>query len=513
MPAERLPMRKIHEILRLKWETGLSNRQIAKSCCVSRSTIAEYLRRAQGAGLSWPLPEGMDDEELEARLFAETDHRPNQVRPTPNWTAIHKEMGKKGVTLYLVWQEYKHENPDGVQYSYFCEQYRKWRQQIDPVMRQPHKAGEKMFVDYCGQTMPVINPGTGEVREAQIFVAVLGASNYTFAEATWTQSLPDWIGSHVRTLNDWNGCPEIVVPDNLKSGVKHPCRYEPELNPTYQEWSHYYGVAILPTRVRKPRDKAKVESGVLVVERWILAPLRNRQFFSLAELNQAIREPLDQLNRRPFQKLPGCRRTLFEEVDQPTLKPLPVSPYVYAEWKKARVNVDYHIEVDHHYYSVPYRLMKQQVDVRFTAHTLECFHKGRRICSHPRSAKAGGYSTQKEHMPKSHREFSDWTPERLLDWAESVGPNTRELIRRVMESRPYPVQGFRSCLGILRLSKKFGGDRLENACRRALRISAFSYKSILSILTNGLDHCPLPEPETPAASLDHANIRGANYYH
>jgi transposase len=513
MPAERLPMRKIHEILRLKWETGLSNRQIATSCSVSRSTIADYLRRAQGAGLSWPLPEGLSEEELEERLFAEPYPCPSRGRPSPDWSEIHKEMGRKGVTLYLVWQEYKQVNPEGFQYSYFCEQYRKWRQQIDPVMRQPHQAGEKMFVDYCGQTMPVIDPKTGEVHETQIFVAVLGASNYTYAEATWSQSLPNWIGSHVRALNYWNGCPEIVVPDNLKAGVNHPCRYEPDLNPTYQEWGRHYGVAIVPTRVRKPRDKAKVESGVLLVERWILAPLRNRQFFSLEELNQAIREQLEQLNRRPFQKLPGCRRTRFEEVDQPALKPLPVSPYEYAEWKKARVNVDYHIEVEKHYYSVPYRLMKQQVEVRLTAYTLECFHKGRRVCSHPRSAKVGGYSTQKDHMPKSHREYGEWTPERLLEWATKVGPYTQEAIRRVLESRPFPVQGFRSCLGILRLAKKFGADRLENACRRAVRINAFSYKSIHSILKNGLDHCSLPEPETPVAPVDHPNIRGAHYYH
>jgi len=512
MPAERLPMRHIRDILRLKWECSLSERKIAASLGAARSTVGDYIRRAEAAGLNCSQVQEMEDEELEAKLFS-IQPLPKSGRTLPDWSEIHEELKKKGVTLTLLWQEYKAQHPEGYQYSFFCGQYRQWKKQVDPVMRQSHKAGDKMFVDYCGQTMPVIDRETGELREAQIFVAVLGASNYTYAEATWTQSLPDWIGSHVRAFSYCGGVPNIVVNDNLKAGVHQACRYEPELNPTYQEFSHHYKVAILPTRVRKPRDKAKVESGVKIVEQWILAALRHQQFFSLQELNQAIRGLLEEFNQRPFQKLPGCRRTAFERLDQPALNPLPVIPYEYAEWKKARVNLDYHIEVEGHYYSVPYSLLRQQVEVRLTARTVECFSKGKRVCSHIKNPRRGGYTTQKEHMPKSHQEYGEWTPERMTNWAEKIGANTRKLIQEILHNRPYPAQGFRSCLGILRLAKKHGEERLEKACRRALAIGALSYKSIRSILKTGLEDRPLPEPaETASPPLEHANLRGPDYF-
>lgn len=513
MPAERLPMRQIREIFRLKWESHLSKRKIAESTGTARSTVSEYLRRAEAAGLRWPQVREMEEEEIEARLFP-TNLTPPNERTQPDWHEIHQELRKKGVTLALLWQEYKARHPEGYQYSYFCDQYRQWAQTVDPVMRQTHSAGEKMFVDYCGLTMSVVDRESGEIRETQIFVAVLGASNYTYAEATWTQSLPDWIGAHVRAFAYYGGVPKIVVNDNLKSGVNHPCRYEPELNPAYQELADRYQVAILPARVRKPRDKAKVETGVQIVERWILAALRHHQFFSLLELNQAIREKVEELNQRPFQKLPGCRRSLFESLDQPVLHPLPVEPYEYAEWKKARVNLDYHIEVEGHYYSVPYKLIRQQVDIRFTARTVECFFKGKRVCSHVRNVQPGGQTTQKDHRPKSHQEYIGWTPERLLEEAGKIGSNTLALIREILQKRASPVQGLRSGLGILRLAKKDGEERLEKACHRALAIGAFSYTSIQSILKTGVENCPLPETsEKSSMPIEHSNIRGANYYH
>lgn len=415
--------------------------------------------------------------------------------------------------MFLLWQEYREHHPQGYQYSWFCERYRHWLGKQDLVMRQDHRAGEKLFVDYAGQTVGVINPYTGEIREAQIFVGVLGASNYTYAEATWTQGLPDWIGSHQRTFSFLGGVPEIVVPDNLRAGVSKAHRYEPDINPTYQEFAAHYGVAVIPARVRRPKDKSKAEGGVLLVERWILAVLRNREFFSLAELNQAIRGLLEQLNTRPFKKLPGCRHDLFTSLDQPALRSLPVTPYTYAEWKKVRVHIDYHVEVKGHYYSVPYQLVKQPCDARITEHTIECFYKGKRVASHARSDQKARHTTVREHMPKSHQQYGDWSPERLIQWAEKTGPSTARIITTVLSSRRHPQQGYRSCLGILRLGKSYGEDRLEAACGRALLLGTQRYKSIESILKHGLESKPLSEQQELNLPEDHGNIRGSSYYH
>ncbi|MCP5203923.1 MAG: IS21 family transposase [Pseudomonadales bacterium] len=513
MPAKRLSMRKIKDVLRLKWGKGMSNRQIASSCGIGRPTVAEYLRRAEEAGVSWPLPADLGDVRLEQLLFPPPPDLPAQVRGIPDWLVVHQELKQKAVTLFLLWQEYRAVHPDGYQYSWFCDHYRAWQGKLDVVMRQDHRAGEKLFVDYAGQTVPIIDRATGEIREAQIFVAVLGASNYTYAEATWTQGLPDWIGSHVRAFRFLGGVPELVVPDNLRSGVSRAHRYEPDTNPTYQDMASHYGVAVLPARVRKPRDKAKVESGVLVVERWILAALRHRPFFSLLELNAAISELLVKLNNRPFRKLPGCRREHFEQVDRPALQPLPAEPYVYAEWKKARVHIDYHIVVDGHYYSVPYALIKREVEVRITRNTIECFHRGNRVASHPRSHQKGRHTTVSAHMPESHRQAGEWSPERLMKWAARTGPATEKLIRTVMASRKHPQQAYRSCLGILRLGKAYGDERLESACRRALTLGSCRYKSIESILKHRLDEQPLEAQQELALPDTHDNIRGPTYYH
>ena len=506
-------MRKIIEVLRLKWAQGLSNRQIAGACRVSRPTVAEYLRRAGEAGLHWPLPPELDEAALERQLFPPPPSLPAHARGMPDWSVVHQELRRKGVTLFLLWQEYRAAHCEGYQYSWFCEHYRAWQGTLDVVMRQTHRAGEKLFVDYAGQTVPVVERTTGEIREAQIFVAVLGASNYTYAEGTWTQGLPDWIGSHVRCFAFLGGVPELVVPDNLRAGVNKAHRYEPDINPTYQDMATHYGVTVLPTRVRRPRDKAKVESGVLVVERWILAALRHRTFFSLGELNAAISELLVKLNDRAFKKLPGCRREQFESLDKPALQALPGEPYVYAEWKKARVHIDYHVSVEGHYYSVPHALIKKQLDVRISQNTIECIYRGNRVASHRRSHLKGRHTTVEAHMPESHRQAGDWSPERLYNWAANTGPASAKLIETVLASRKHPQQAYRSCLGILRLGKAYGDDRLEAACRRALMLGSHSYKSIESILKHRLDGEPLTEPEELALPEDHDNIRGPSYYH
>ncbi|MCL6579786.1 MAG: IS21 family transposase [Candidatus Bathyarchaeota archaeon] len=512
MPAERLPMRKIREILRLRWGCGLSARQIARSLKIARSTVAEYVRRATAAALSWPLPEGLDETAIEQLLFPALSLIPASQRPLPDWVEVHQELRRKGVTLFLLWQEYKARWPEGFQYSRFCALYRLWAKKLDLSMRQEHRAGEKMFVDYCGQTVPVVDRESGKRREAQIFVAVLGASNYTYAEATWTQTMPDWVASHVRAFEYFHGVTELVIQDNLRSGVAKACRYEPQLAATYEDMLAHYGTVGLPTRVRHPKDKAKIEVGVQVTERWVLARLRRQSFFSLAELNSAIRKLLEELNQRPFRKLPGSRLSLFESLDRPALRPLPAERYVYAEWKKARVSIDYHLEVQGHYYSVPYQLYGQELDVRLTATTVEFFHKGQRVSSHARSFLRGRHTTLKEHMPTPHQSYAEWTPERVVGWTTQAGPFTRSVAEHIMASRLHPQQAFRSCLGLMRLGKIYGASRLEAACQRALRYQATSYRSVNSILKSGLDKQPLRDEVKSAAAVDHSNIRGSAYY-
>lgn len=506
-------MRKIKEILRLKSDRSLSNRRIAESCSLSHSTVADYLIRAKLAGLSWPLDPELDDAEIENLLFPVTQNSVVAKRQMPDMGYLYQELKKKSVTLQLLWYEYKQANPDGYQNSQFCNRYRQWVKKLDVTLRQEHRAGEKLFIDYAGQTASIVDPKTGEITEAQIFVATLGASNYTFAEASLSQDLPSWIKSHVHAFEFFGGVAQILVPDNLKSGVTNPCRYEPDINPTYQDLAEHYGAVVIPARSGKARDKAKVESAVLVAERWILAALRNHTFFSLQELNKAISEKLPEFNNRKFKKLDTTRRRLFETIDKPALKPLPSRPYEYAEWKKARVNIDYHIEVDRHFYSVPYQLIKEQVDVRLTANTIEVLYKNKRVASHQRSYLPGKYTTLKEHMPKSHQRYLEWTPSRIIRWAGGNGPKTQKLLTLIMDSKPHPEQGFRSCLGIMGLAKHYSPERLENACSRALIIKGFSYKSVKSILKNGLDQQPLlfdqTETNTP---LSHDNIRGKHYY-
>jgi transposase len=512
MPAKRLSMRKIKEVLRLKWANQCSNRQIARICSISRPTVAEYVLRAQMAQLGWPLPSDLDDEQLELRLFPATPKLVASERGIPDWSSVYQDMKRKHVTLFLLWQEYRAGHPQGYQYSWFCQHYRDWLGKRDPVMRQHHRAGEKLFVDYAGQTIGVVDKSTGEIRDAQIFVATLGASNYTYVEATWTQALPDWIASHQRAFQFISGVPEVVVPDNLRAGVSKAHRYEPDINPTYQDMASYYGVAVVPARVRRPKDKAKVEVAVQVVERWILAALRQHTFFSLCELNHCIGKLLAELNERPFQKLPGCRKSVFESLDKPALKPLPTRPYQYAEWKKVRVHIDYHVLLDGHYYSVPYALIKQQLDARLTNHTMECFHKGQRVASHPRSRIKGGYTTVSEHMPTSHRQYGDWSPQRLIDWAQKMGPATANVVTHILSARHHPQQGYRACLGILRLGKAYGEARLEAACQRAGQLGTYRYKSIESILKHRLENQPLPAQQELSLPQDHDNIRGADYY-
>jgi len=507
-------MKKIKEVLRLR-SLGLHQHQIARSCSIGQSTVHHYLKRAAAAGINWPLAAEIDEVELERRLFPLPLAPAERANLPPlDFVGLHRELTThKHVTLQLLWEEYHQAHPEGYRYSWFCQLYRDWLDQQDIVLRQQHRAGEKLFVDHAGDTIALTHPQTGEVLPAYLFVAVLGASNYIYAEATLNRDLPNWIGSHVRAFEFFGACPEIVVPDNWKTGVSRACRYEPDLNQTYAEMARHYGVAIIPARPAKPRDKAKVEQGVLLAERWIIAALRHRTFLDLGSLNQAIVELRDRLNHRPFKKREGCRWDLFCQLDRPALRPLPAQPYCFGDWKTLRVNIDYHVELERHYYSVPYQLIGQQVDARWTAATVEIFHRGLRVASHARSTVPYEATTQDGHRPKSHRAHLEWTPSRMIEWAATTGPATAKLVETILASKPHPEAGYRSCLGVIRLGKTYSLQRLEAAARRALHLRACSYPSIKSILACGLDRQPLPQEAAPSAPpIQHPNIRGAGYF-
>jgi transposase len=495
MATKRVPIRHIREILRLKWRLSRSHRETARSLGVSPGVVASVLSRASKVGLTWEALDGLTDDALEQRLYGPkiTGRR---ARPVPDPAWIHTELRRAGVTLELLHLEYLQQHPAGYRYSAFCLHYRAWVERQRRSMRLVHKGGEKLFVDYSGKKPEVVEPVTGVVRPVELFVAVLGASNYTYAEATETQRSADFIQSHSGTVEYLGGVPALIIPDQLKTGVRDACRYEPILQRTYEEWAAHYGTAILPARPATPRDKAKVEVGVQVAQRWILARLRHTTFFSLVSLNTRIRELLAELNARPMKSYGGAsRRDLFTRVDQPALRSLPAERFVYTEWRHARVNIDYHVDVEHHLYSVPHRLIHQTVEIRLSATTLEVFQRGTRIWVHRRSHHPG-YTTVPEHMPHAHRAHLEWSPSRLIRWGATVGPHTAALVEQILASRPHPEQGYRSCLGLLRLTKQYGAERVEAASARAVAVGARSYRHVEIMLKHGLDRVPL-EAEAP----------------
>ena len=501
-------MRKIREALRLK-ASGLSYRAIARACLIGKETVREYLGRAAEAGLTWPLPEGLGEEELERRLFPR-EPVSGRKEAEPDWALVHRELRKKGVTRELLWEEYRVGTPQAYHYSQFCQRYRWWKKVLTPVLRIEHKAGEKMFVDYAGVTVPYTDRATGEKRDAAVFVAALGASSLTYAEAHDSQELANWISGHVHAFEYVGGVTEALVPDNTKTGVTSACFYEPGLNPTYQVFAEYYGAAVLPTRVQAPKHKAKVETAVKIVE-MLLARLRKRQFFSLQEINDALRPLLNELNDRVMEHLGKSRRQLYEELDRPALRPLPAEPFEMAEWAWARVNIDYHVAFAKHKYSVPYRYLHKKVEVRATDRIVEVFYNRERIASHVRDDTPYRYTTQPEHRPEAHRAYLEWNPERFVRWAERAGPFAAEMVRRIMADRPHPEQGYRASLGLMRLGTRYGNERLEAACERALSFDLVSYRGVRNILEAGMDRLKAEktsvQPEKP-----HANLRGPRYY-
>ena len=514
MSAPRLSMKKGKEILRLKHECRWGNRKIAASCNVSKSTVTDYVRRARRKGLTiWEEISKLSEGEVESRLFDPPKPKEGPTKAVPDWNQVHAELhAHRHLTLLQVWTEYRAEYAGGYGYSQFCWLYDRWKRKLDRVMRQNHKGGEKLFVDY-GSGPWLTDPHTGEKRQTELFVAVWGASNYTYVAASLSQELPNWIGSHVSAFEYFGCVPYIVVPDNLRGAVSRACRYEPDLNPAYHEFACFFGTTVIPARRYKPRDKAAVEAGVLLVKRWIVAVLRHQVFYTLEELNAAIAPLLERLNTRPFRKLKSCRRELFERLDRPNALALPAQSYQYAEWRKATVNIDYHICADQHYYSVPHQLVGEEVDILIAANTVEVLHRGSRVTSHERSFEAGKSTTKPEHMPESHRRYLEWTPSRILEEAEQIGTSTKELVMSVLQSSRHPEQNYRSALGIIRLQSSYGTDRLERAAARAVSFRSFSYSTVKKILSAGLDQIPAVEEEINAPRLpEHENVRGPEYY-
>jgi transposase len=506
-------MRQAKEILRQKWLLERTHREIARSVGVGAGTVSDTATRARNAGLDcWDVVEPLGEDELEQRLYGAALVR-HPRRPGFDPAELDIELRRKGVTLQLLHLEYLECHPNGYRYTQFCQIYKDWKKRQGLTMRQVHRAGEKLFVDYSGTKPSIVDPHTGEVREVELFVAALGASSYTYAEATLTQSTRDWVRSHENAFAFFGGVTELVVPDQLKSGVTDPCRYEPGAQRTYEELLCHYGSIPLPARQRKPRDKAKVEVAVQVAQRWILARLRNQIFYSLAELNARIKELLVELNERKMRAYGASRRELFERLDRPALRPLPESRFVYGEWYFKKPGIDYHIDIDGHYYSAPHTSSDETFDVRVSAGTVELWLRGKRITSHPRSHRKGRHTTNPAHMPASHREHAEWSPSRLIRWATKMGPETATLVALILRDRPHPEQGYRSCLGIMRLGKQYGKERLEAASTRAVAVGARSYKHVAAILKNGIDRLPMPGA-TPqnTNSVSHGNIRGSAYY-
>ena len=509
MSRKLITMRKVKEVYRLYFEMGLSPRKIASALKIGRTTIRDYISRAKIAGLTVEEIRLFTEDELQSSLFVKPESQGKY--PIPDWKEIHLEHKTKKITLQVLWEEYLEINPSGYSYGHFCELYQAYAKTLHVSMRQLHKAGDKMFVDYCGDTAKIIDRNTGEEKAAQIFVAVLGASNYLFAEATWSQSSEDWINSHVHALEFFGGVPKAIVPDNLKSAVTKANYYDPDINIAYSEFAEHYSTAILPARVRKPKDKSKAEGGVQYVQNWLLAQLRNIKFFTLSDLNKKINELLIRLNQRPFKKLPGCRFSMFEEVEKAALQELPNTRYEYSNWKHAKVNIDYHVEYKKFFYSVPWQNIHAKVLIRATSTTVEIFIKDKRIASHLRKFSGDRYTTRSEHMP-SHHKFVKWSPERLISNGEKIGIAVKEIIEKILTSKKHPEQGFRSALGIFRLGNKVGNDRLINACKVAISLQSLTYRTVQTILENGQDKKADAEISEDKVLPEHSNIRGASYY-
>ena len=513
MATERLLMRDIRQILRLRWDAKKSVRETAASVGLSTGVVGKCTARAKAAGLDWPAVEALGDDALERKLYGEKAS-PDAARPEPDPARMHIELKRDGVTLELLHIEYLAQHPQGLQYTAFCERYRAWKRRHRLTMRQGHKAGEKMFVDFSGKRPMITDRVTGEQIAVELFVAVLGASSYTFVEAARTQRVEDWVRLHDHAVSYFGGVAEVWVPDCLKSGVTRADWYEPTIQRTYRDQAQHYGAVVIPARPRRPRDKAKVEVAVQVAQRWILARLRHETFFTLEDLNERIRVLCDALNARPRRHLGGVsRRELFERIERAALARVPEATYEPRSWKSVRANADYHVQIGWHWYSVPYALAHEELEVCLTATTVELLHRGTRVAAHVRSAVEGGFTTDAAHRPANHRAWAERDPGGLLAWAEQSGPNTTWMMKRILESNIHRDQTWRSGRALMRMGETYGAARTEVACERALRHGARSYKPIERMLRLEMDLRPDPTaPAEGSSPIAHDQIRGPDYY-
>ncbi len=506
MPAARITMRKIKDILRLKHEARLSHERIAAALDLSKGVVTKYVGLAAAAGLDWPSIAPLDEGALLRRLAGQPTRPSDFV--LPDYGRLHQELRRKGMTLMLLWEEHVQAHPDEPthRYSQFCENYRRYAKTLKRSMRQTHRAGEKLFIDFAGPTIELVGGS-----RAHIFVAALGASSYTFACATPRQTMADWLDGCARALTFIGGVPQLIVPDNPKALIANPNRYEPRANETVEDFARHYGTSMLPARPYHPQDKAKVESAVQVVERWILMRLRHQRFASVDDVNEAIAPLLEQLNNKAFQRLPGSRASTFAELDAPALQALPQQPWEFATYKTVRVHIDHHVEIEGHRYSVPQSLVGLVLEARITARSVEIVHRGQRVAAHLRCAHKGGFTTVAEHMSAAHRAHREWTPERLIHWGGTIGVACASTVQRLLEERRHPEHGYRACLGLLSLAKKYGKPRLEAACLIALELGTVKYRHVSDILANGRDQVPATIA-TDWTSPHHAHVRGPGYY-
>lgn len=509
----RLPMKKIKDILKLRYITDISYRQISRAVGVPSSTVSDYCKRFEITTYSIDAFLQMDEDRMYEILFPEKKlSYQRKDRPLPDVAYIHQEIAKKGVTFELLWQEYKEQHPDGYGCSQFKEHYYKYKKKLNPSMRQTYIPGDKMFVDYSGLTLPVVDAESGSVSKAQIFVAVLGASGYTFVHATASQKQEDFILSHVLAYEFFGGVPKINVPDNLKSAVISHSKKGVVINESYAEMARHYQCAIEPARPKKPQDKGMVEQGVQAIQRWILAKLRNRTFFSVDEINQAIAPLLDQYNNKTIKRLEQSRSERFEKNDKPYLQPLPANRFVYRRFKVATVHMDYHIELDRCFYSVPFKYLKEKVELKYTNTVVEIYHKGALIATHPKLHKANERSTHKEHMPLNHQyQHEKMNPERLKKWASSIGKDAKAFVVHRLQASEYPANAYRGVIAILSLEKIYGKMTLNQALGYAHSINSTSTRSIRSILEKKL-YLQAANNTTVVKPSKHKNLRGSNYY-
>ncbi len=506
MPAQPTSLRMIKDILRLKWQGELSHAQIATTLNISKGVVAKYVTQAQVAGLHWDAVHAMSEQQLASAV------QPRSVATAavvvPDWPRIHRELDRKGMTLMLLWQEYVAAHPEGRtwRYTQFCEHYKAFAKTLKRSMRQHRRAGEKLFIDFAGPTVPL-----RDGARAQVFVSAMAASSYVFACATPAQRLDDWIEGMVRALHFYGGVPQLIVPDNASAVIAAPDRYEPRANQTVLDFARHYGCSVLPARPRSPKDKATAESSVQVITRWVLARLRHERFDTVAQVDAAIAALLPSVNERAFQKLDGSRASVFAEIDAPALMPLPGARYELARFKTVKVHIDYHVEIEGHRYSVPHALVGQELSARLTRRGVELLLRGQRVAAHAKGERQGGFTTVEAHMPAAHRAHMQWTPQRLIEWGQRIGMACGEFITRLLQTYKHPEHGYRSCLGLLSLERRYGQARLEAACERALGLGALRYRYVRDVLANNLDLLA-QDAAVEWSSPVHANLRGPDYY-